>query len=379
MSASTLDDSQRTARHCLQRWRSLTRAFVVSTVVVAMWSALVVVWQPPHYLPLTDETTVDVLRVVLPSHDKTLALVRSIPASGPLGTTSYLHEQEAKATQVSLASQDPVWRSVDIICLVNTPEGVVLGNAAGELHHLPAGAPGDHGELLGQQVDGPVSELACSVDGCLLVSMGVEFIYVWDLPKRKLVNRFDRGPIFGFVLSPDGQRMYCRGYDVGIVERLTNSGEVLRTDLYDDCAISLASSPDGKRLAVQGTNGRLTMLELPGGNKLWERRYRDPVASTQMLSFSPQGDSVLAAECGGGRNGWWTLYVWDARTGSQRASFGTPHKVLGATFASDQRIISWGAHGTIQHWNLLPPMTPHSKLAVPGWAQASLPTSTVME
>jgi WD40 repeat protein len=201
--------------------------------------------------------------------------------------------------------------------------------------------------ILQNTVTRAVAGVCFGPDGRTLIAGGSGGFDVWDLTTSQ--HTFTRGPsaayLWIFHVDPTGQRLYvsdnvgqCRFYDrpFTVWRRLPLGG--------DNHAISLATSPDGARMALSrggaGVN-RLECWQAAGTEEpalAWSRTANG-LFMFHGVAFHPDGSQVAAVERVNG-----PIVLRDAITGGSVTSLGTiPYLLnLGVAFTPDARhILSW--------------------------------------
>lgn len=153
------------------------------------------------------------------------------------------------------------------------------------------------------------------------------------------------GPVMGnFAAAPDGARVIggnARG-DLEVFDTTATGYAGSETLSERRCAIALAFSPDGRRLAISDADG-LRILDADDGRPLGER-FGDAARS---LAYSPDGGRIAAAS---GK----LVQVWDAASGKPA---GPPlaaleDEVTFVAFSPDGRRIAGAAGARIWIWDL---------------------------
>jgi len=109
-------------------------------------------------------------------------------------------------------------------------------------------------------------------------------------------------------------------------------------------------SPDGRWLACVGDDRRVLLLNWPAGTRVWQSAGSTNFAgSFRTACFSPCGRLLIAAAAEDVRH----LAVWNIQTGERLGTLRGHTKILlGARFANDGRLVSWGTDGTIRTWDV---------------------------
>jgi uncharacterized protein (TIGR03067 family) len=197
----------------------------------------------------------------------------------------------------------------------------------------------------------PVSSVACSPDGRLLASASDDrTVKVWDAASGGLLHTL-RGHAAGVrdvAFSPDGKRLASASPgDRTIRVWRVATGAPLRTIPVQEGCVSLAASPDGRRLAGACLDRTIRTWRVATGR---EERTLGPLAGpTEAVAFSPDGKHLAAASRG--VDG--TIKVWDVHTGAEVLSWaGHDHYVCSLAFTPDGRwLASASQDTTVKVWD----------------------------
>jgi WD40 repeat protein len=204
------------------------------------------------------------------------------------------------------------------------------------------------------------SVLAFSADGKMLAAACPDKparqvrVVVWDLASGEQRAGFLGLPdVSALAFAPDGRRLAVGGSDgkhapdVMLWNLDADSREMLPPqaippDARWRGAASLAFSPEGDLLAVGGRDGVVRLIDLVGGKPMILLHGHTDAAAC--VAFSPDG-STLAS---GGRGKDRTLRLWDVATGQEGAVAASPSgAVLSVCFSPDGQTVAAGCDGGV--------------------------------
>lgn len=261
-----------------------------------------------------------------------------------------------------------------------SPDGTRLASASSDetLKVWDASTGQELLTLLGHT--GSVKSATFSPDGKRLASASTDgMVKLWDAATgREHLTLMGHTGVNRVVFSPDGRRLAsARARDDHAVklwnaatnpEFLTLHGattpEFLNLD--GNTGLSVAFSPDGKRIASDGPHNTIKVWDAATGQQFLTLigRTKD-VAS---LAFSPDGTRLASGSSHG------TVTVWDAATGQESFTFkGHTSGVYGVAFSQEGRRLASSGDGTIKVWD---PSTGEECLTIPGVAQGFKITSS---
>jgi WD40 repeat protein len=324
-------------------------AATLSLLAVTCISVLVgLVFLPHEARRLWPDEHVSITRVLVPAKGiPCAALYWSIPQSGQPG---WRHHLDLGGVEQMLVPGDGQ-RPLEPLSLtrVGSSSQILLGNWDGSLYRLDTAAPGSPLECVGGQSDGGVMDVAASADGRYAITYNAFRVYGWDLASdRELWQRGDlRASCLGASAMDD--TAIVGDFDGTLYELDLGTGRT-RAVLakLDSPAVALDVSPDGERVALLTADGGVRLLDRATKRTQWTIDFGWHVDSGRLIAFSPQGDVLVTTDVENPLG----LALYSAVDGRPlRRIAGHQELVLGAAFAADGSLWSWGADAAIRQWN----------------------------
>jgi WD40 repeat protein/ribosomal protein S27E len=171
-------------------------------------------------------------------------------------------------------------------------------------------------------------------------------VYVSSDNKQMIASRI-MGGVLSVAFSPDGKRIVTGGWDKTLkVWDATSGQETLSLKGHTGGVLSVAFSPDGKRIVSGSWDKTLKVWDaVSGQDKLTLKRDSDRVLS---VAFSPDGKRIVSG------NGDGTLKVWDAANGQETFTLkGHTGIVFCVAFSPDgERVVSGSVDNTLKVWDV---------------------------
>jgi WD40 repeat protein len=261
------------------------------------------------------------------------------------GTPNVLQGHDGPVTALA-------WNGGPVLASAGVDKKIVLWDVAGDKALNTLTAPAE------------VRALVMSPDGKLLASAGEDTaVQLWNVatakPTTKLAGHTDL--VLALAFSPDGKTLASGGYDgtvklwdvatgkKGIDVPAKAAAQANQPPPADNAVMSLAFSPDGKTLAVGGTDTLIHLLNVADGKLL--RSVAGHGSAVKALAFHPSGTLLVS----GSRDR--TLRLWNPANGQALKTLeGHTAWVEGiAFFAQGTRLVSVSADQTVRLWDLSEP------------------------
>lgn len=166
-------------------------------------------------------------------------------------------------------------------------------------------------------------------------------VWSWDLKSKTKLQALDRrtyASVTSVALSPDGKRIAMTGSErIVLVIGADSGSEVARLTPDVVSNLAVAFSPDGKLLATGGDDGRVRLWDTTTWKETRALAGHDGTVRT--VAFSPDGKRVAS-----GSNDT-TARVWEVATGAEVAVLaGHGGAVNGVAFAPDGKRLATASH-----------------------------------
>jgi len=261
------------------------------------------------------------------------------------GTSNVLQGHDGPVTALG-------WNGGPVLASAGVDKKIILWDVAGEkpLQTLTAAAE--------------VRALVMSPDGKTLASAGDDTgVQLWDVATAKAGAKLSGHTdwVLGLAFSPDGKALASGSFD-GTVKLWDVAGAKKLIDVAakaavvpnqpppaDNAVMALAFSPDGKTLAVGGSDTLIHLLNVADGKLI--RSIPGHGSAVKSLVFHPSGTVLIS----GSKDR--TIRLWNPANGQALKSLeGHTAWVEGmALFAEGTRLASVGADQTIRLWDLAEP------------------------
>lgn len=200
----------------------------------------------------------------------------------------------------------------------------------------------------------PITALAFSPDGKRLAVGGYRAVILWDTTTSHPVGCLAPlpGPVQALAFRPDGTQLaVATGLPAVSGEACiydTKTLALVGTPLggHTDLVLSVAWSPDGKRLATASQDKTACLWEWPSGKQL--QVLRDNSDAVTCVCFSPDGKLLYTASLDH------NVRQFDATTGKvQKVFSGHEDGVLAVAISPDGKgLVSAGPEPRLRWWNL---------------------------
>ncbi len=201
--------------------------------------------------------------------------------------------------------------------------------------------------------------LAFSSDGRLLAAPGVDHtVTLWDVATGQEAASLHGHPdqVFSMAFTPDGRRLVTAGWEGSVkVWDLTTGERELRTPQFtvDDLSHapwSVALSADGRRLALAGSavDATVRVYDVLSGENVFTLRGHS--ARVVSVAFSPDGRRLASGSTDK------TVRLWDTETGQEVLTLRDHTDLVGHVRfdPSGQRLASASDDGTARIWDATP-------------------------
>ncbi len=147
------------------------------------------------------------------------------------------------------------------------------------------------------------------------------------------------------AFSPDGKRIISGSYDNTIKVWEAETGDELMTLRgHKECVKSVAFGPDGKRIVSGSDDKTIKIWDAATGTEL--RTLRGHGRSINLVAFSPDGKCIVSASADN------TIKLWDAATGEKLLTLrGHRDEVKSVAFSPDGKRIASGSQDRIKVWD----------------------------
>ncbi|OAI41423.1 hypothetical protein AYO40_03165 [Planctomycetaceae bacterium SCGC AG-212-D15] len=220
---------------------------------------------------------------------------------------------------------------------------------------------------------GYVWDVAFSPDGKSLAAARANLtVELWDVARQQ-VRAICRGhtlQITTIAFSPDGKTLAAgsahRGLEPGTVRLWdTKTGQLLRTVLAmhvdnGDTVTRVAFAPDGKTLAVVSNEGKLLLVELEKGGRIFSLQKRGGT-NHYAVAFSPDSSTLAVGSQG--------VVLWNVSSRTAVSGLQAPGHIKHLAFSKDGKSLAGatmnsGNHVVLWYWKVrLPDGRPHKLFA----------------
>jgi WD40 repeat protein len=170
-------------------------------------------------------------------------------------------------------------------------------------------------------------------------------LYLWNVGTGEIIRKFE-GPCanpLSVAVSPDGKRVLAGGNENALFLYDIDTGKQLaRLEGHDD-KCSGVFSPDGKRVLTYSADRTLRLWDADGGKLLHKLEGHTDTCSGV---FAPDGKQVLSYSADK------TVRLWDSATGKQVRLFEGPtdEVTFAALLPGGAKIVAWGKDRAVRVW-----------------------------
>ena len=200
--------------------------------------------------------------------------------------------------------------------------------------------------------------MAFAPDGKTLATAGDERVFLWDVKSGKKLKQVTHIPgdvPLSIAFTPDGKRLLCAAFEGQVQLEDLASGKPVWTKRRETFFHDLALSPDGKKYAFGsgGPHNTDDILEVGSisGNNTRVFQDRVPLEGVSSVAFSPDGKAVFVG-------GWAKIIARDAVSLKQlkaplAAAETSDMGIYKVVFSPDGKLLaSTGNNNTILLWNV---------------------------
>jgi len=231
---------------------------------------------------------------------------------------------------------------------------IASGSARGVIKVLDAETGSEMMTLLGSELR--VHSLAFSPDNACIVAASRSIaetwdgvsgtVIVWDIAKGEEIMKLPSGKALAMsvAFSPDSKRIVLGDFN-GVIRQLdaTTGAEVMTLAGHQSCVDSITFSPDGKRIVSGSYDRTVKIWDATTGSMITTLGGHGDIVIS--VAFSPDGKRIIS----GSRDG--TAKLWDAATGTELLTLRAGSGVSGVAFSPDGKVIAGGTiDGTVLLW-----------------------------